>query len=170
MRITPATLPAEVPYLFPPAPPPRRGEGLAVGLAWRAGDWGGRRSAPVEALLPLGRIPGVALHILQRGPALATRPAGFGIDHGADDVLEAAKRMRGLDLVISVDSMPAHLAAAIGRPTWLLLEREADWRWMEGREDSPWYPTLRILRQPAAGDWDGLAAQVAAELRRLTRG
>jgi ADP-heptose:LPS heptosyltransferase len=72
--------------------------------------------------------------------------------------------MRALDLVVTVDSMPAHLAGALGVPTWTLLHADADWRWMEGRDDSPWYPTMRLIRQERAGDWAGVVARVAADL------
>ncbi len=160
LRITPETLPARVPYLHPP-PAPRSG---GVGLVWRAGDWDTRRSLPFDALKPLREIPGVTLHILQRGPGLAECPPGFGEPAGTDDILEAASRMRGLDLVVSVDSMPAHLAGALGVPVALLLAREPDWRWMEAREDSPWYPTMRLFRQTQDGDWTAPVARLTAWL------
>lgn len=169
-RVTPATLPATVPYLHPPRRPPAasaRGDGLAVGLVWRAGDWEPRRSIPFPLLRPLAAIPGLTLHVLQRGRALEERPAGFGTLSGSDDILAAASTITGLDLVLTVDSMPAHLAGALGVPVWTLLAHEADWRWMEGREDSPWYPTMRLFRQPRPGAWEEVVAQVCAELRTL---
>ncbi len=165
LRMTPATLPASVPYLHPPAA--RRTGG--IGLVWRAGDWDGRRSLPFARLAPLAEIPGVTLHILQRGPGLAECPAGFGQPSGTDDILEAASRMRGLDLVVSVDSMPAHLAGALGVPVALLLAREADWRWMDGREGSPWYPTMRLFRQAREGDWAEPLARLSAWLAGFLR-
>jgi len=131
---------------------------------WKAGDWDDRRSIPPELLAPLAEVPGVELHVLQRGPGLAERPAGFGIDSGSDNVLEAARVMKALDLVVTVDSMPAHLAGALGVPTWTLLHADPDWRWMEARDDSPWYPTMRVIRQERAGDWTGVVARVAADL------
>lgn len=169
-RVTPATLPAAVPYLHAdPAPLPRDGR-LAVGIVWQAGDWDGRRSLAPELLAPLARVPGVALHVLQRGDALRTMPPGLGVVSGSDDVMEAAGVMRALDLVVTVDSMPAHLAGALGVPVWTLLHAEADWRWMRGREDSPWYPTMRLLRQERAGEWEPVVARVAAELEAMARG
>jgi len=78
--------------------------------------------------------------------------------------------MRALDLVVTVDSMPAHLAGALGVPVWTLLHAEADWRWMRGREDSPWYPTMRLLRQERAGEWEPVVARVAAELEAMAAG
>jgi hypothetical protein len=170
-RTTPETLPAEVPYLHvDPAPLPTDGSAagrLRVGLVWRAGDWDERRSVPLPRLAPLAELPGVELHLLQRGPALAERPAGFGVVSGSDSVLEAARVMQALDLVVTVDSMPAHLAGALGVPTWTLLHADPDWRWMEGRPDSPWYPTMRLFRQERAGEWEPVVARVAAELRRV---
>lgn len=167
LRIAPGRLPGAAPWVHAAAAPrPAHGR-LAVGIAWRAGEWDARRSIPPALLLPLAAIPGVRLHILQRGPGLADCPPGLGVADGADDALAAAKAMRALDLVVSVDSMPAHLAGALGVPVRLLLASEADWRWMEGRADSPWYPTMRILRQDEPGDWAAPLAALAAELKRL---
>lgn len=166
LRVTPAGLPP-APYLHPPRATRRAAPAgdLAIGLVWQAGDWDPRRSVPVERLAPLARIPGIRLHLLQRGAALAQCPPGLGVVAGAEDVLAAAGAMTALDLVLTVDSMPAHLAGAIGVPTWTMLPHDADWRWMEGRADSPWYPTMRLFRQPAAGDWAAVVAAVAEALR-----
>jgi hypothetical protein len=167
LRATPATLPADVPYLHAePAPLPRDGR-LAVGIVWKAGDWDDRRSVPLPLLAPLAALPGVHLHILQRGDALAERPAGFGTLSGSDDIAETARVMKALDLVISVDSMPAHLAGALGVPVWTLLHAHADWRWMEGRDDTPWYPTMRLLRQRDAGDWRPVIDRAIAGVRAM---
>jgi hypothetical protein len=78
--------------------------------------------------------------------------------------------MGELDLVITVDSMMAHLAGALARPVWVLLPFAADWRWMTGRDDSPWYPTMRLFRQPRFGDWEDVVQRVRAELVRRTAG
>ncbi len=153
LRIRPEDLVAEVPYLHPPVRRRAASGLLEVGLAWAAGDWDARRSVPLTLLRSLAGTPGVALRILQCGPALDERPPGFGTDISCDDVLEAAARMCALDLVITVDSMPAHLAGALGVPVWLLLPQPADWRWMEGRTDSPWYPDMHLFRQDREGDW-----------------
>jgi hypothetical protein len=168
-RSTVDTLPSDVPYLHvDPAPLPRDGR-LALGLVWRAGDWDERRSIPVGLLRPLAEIPGVRIHVLQRGAALAERPEDFGIDSGSDDPYEAARVMRALDLVVTVDSMPAHLAGALGAPVWTLLHADADWRWMDDRDDSPWYPTMRLIRQEHPGDWESVIARVAGEIGILAR-
>ena len=173
VRAAPETVGRHVPYLrADPAPVPRDGR-LAVGLAWDCGDWlRERRAVPFPLLAPLAAVEGVRLHVLQRGPGLAqaaTHPA-FDCAVGSDDVLQTARVMRALDLVISVDTMPAHLASALGVPVWTLVPHDPDWRWMEGREDSPWYPTMRLFRQPSPGAWEPVIARVAGELARLVRG
>jgi ADP-heptose:LPS heptosyltransferase len=78
--------------------------------------------------------------------------------------------MASLDLILSVDSMPAHLAGALGLPVWTLLPAEADWRWMAERSDTPWYPTMRLFRQHRAGDWEAVIARVADALQALIAG
>lgn len=166
-RAAPGTLPADVPYLHLPRAArtglPADGR-LHVGLVWGSGDWDPRRSIDPALLAPLADVPGVALHVLQRGAPLAGRPEGFGVDAAADTPWETACTMAALDLVITVDSMPAHLAGALGRPTWTLLHADADWRWLRGRADSPWYPTMRLFRQATPGDWAGVVARVADAL------
>jgi hypothetical protein len=181
-RATPATLPPPPDFAVAPAPLDGR---LRVGLVWECGDWDrALRSVPLPALAPLAGVPGVHWHLLQRGPGLAALAAadspfapnaapGGGARvtvSGRDDVLEAARVVRALDLVITVDSMPAHLAGSLGVPVWTLLPHAADWRWMEGRDTSPWYPTMRLLRQPAPGDWPAVVARAAADLARLAAG
>lgn len=169
-RVTPRTLPAEIPYLHVDAAP-RSGDGrLHVGVVWKAGDWGGGRSIPGRMMAPLGEIPGVTIHVLQRGAGLAERPAGFGTDSGSDDVLQAARTLRALDLVVTPDSFPAHLAGALGVPVWTLLPAEADWRWMEDRDDSPWYPGMRLFRQERQGEWAPVIARVGEELMAMRDG
>jgi hypothetical protein len=169
-RTTLATVPADIPYLhIAPAGIPRHGC-VAVGLVWAAGDWEhARRSIPFSLCTPLAAVPGVTLYMLQRGPALDQYQHGVGILAGSNDVFEAARIIRALDLVISVDTMPVHLAGALGVPVWTLLNAMADWRWMEGREDSPWYPTMRLFRQNAPGAWESVIARVVAELTRFAR-
>jgi ADP-heptose:LPS heptosyltransferase len=83
---------------------------------------------------------------------------------GADEVLDTAALMSALDLIITSDTATAHLAGALGLPAWVVLAANADWRWLLERNDSPWYPSLRLLRQRVAGDWDEVFARVAGEL------
>jgi hypothetical protein len=169
-RTTLATIPAEIPYLHvEPAPLPRQRQ-LAVGIAWRAGEWDARRSIPFALLAPLWDVPGITWYILQRGPGLAERRAGFAILPRTGNLFEEARLIRALDLVISVDTMPVHLAGALGMPVWVLLPAHADWRWMNDRDDSPWYPSMRLCRQARGGAWKPVITRVAAALERLTAG
>jgi ADP-heptose:LPS heptosyltransferase len=111
----------------------------------------------------------ITWYVLQGWPGLAERPSGFGIVAGEHDVHELACVMRALDLVITVDSLAAHLAGALPVPVWTLPQAGCDWRWMIDRDDSPWYPTMRLFRQGREGDWDDVAARVARELEaRMT--
>ncbi len=142
-----------------PGPSPQRG--LNIGLCWRAGDWDPARSVPLSALRAACDAPLVHLWSLQLGRADAVRPA---ISPGAD-VMATASAIAALDLVVTVDTMVAHLAGALGKQTCLLLRRECDWRWMEGRANSPWYPSMRLYRQTAEGDWRAPLAQLASDLR-----
>ena len=169
-RTTLRTIPAEVPY-FGVDPLPLRCDGRrAVGIVWRAGDWNARRSIPFSLLAPLAEVSGVEWYIFQHGPGLAERHEGFGVLPKPGDILEEARLMRSLDLFITVDSMPAHLAGALGVPVWTLLHAEATCRWMEEREDSPWYPTMRLFRQERSGEWEPVIERVASELDRLSAG
>jgi hypothetical protein len=169
-RTTMGTLPAEVPYLHADPAPVGRDGNLAVGIAWQAGEWDERRSVPFDLLAPLGSLPGVALHVLQHRPTAAGWDGRSGIVPPSDRVYDIARVVQALDLVVTIDSMPAHLAGALGRPVWTLLPYDADWRWMERRDDSPWYPTMRLFRQERRGEWAPVVRRVAAELSRLTAG
>ncbi len=164
--------PHGAPYLAA-EPLPRPAAGMLVGLCWRAGGWNAGRSVPLAALAPLGRLPGVRLVSLQRGPGLeevAATGAPPLLDTGdrSADVMATARLLATLDLVVTVDTMVAHLAGAMGRPTWLLLQAEADWRWMSGR-GSRWYDSVRLYRQASPGHWAAPLAEMQADLADLVR-
>jgi hypothetical protein len=166
-RTTLDDIPSQIPYFdVARAPLPIDGD-LAVGVVWAAGDWDRRRSIPPREIALLKGIPGAALFSFQRGPAtkqsrkLLFRPLRWR------NIVHEAGLLRDLDLLISVDSMPAHLAGALGVPVWLLLHADSDWRWMKDRDDSPWYPSMRLFRQRRAGDWQPVLHRVADELRAL---
>ena len=89
---------------------------------------------------------------------------GPDFDRGPDAFLDTAAVMASLDLVLSTDTAIAHLAGALARPTWVALSAVPEWRWLLAREDSPWYPTMRLFRQPARGDWRTVASALAAAL------
>ena len=141
---------------------------LRVGLVWAAGDWDRRRSIPAALLAPLASVPGIELQIFQIGDALAEPREWDAVVPQWNDIVMEASLIRSLDLMISIDSLPAHLAGALGVQVWTLLQKDADWRWMEERADSPWYPTMRLFRQQRAGDWPSVIAAVAAELAKLS--
>lgn len=163
LRTEPGSMPSAAPYLHVAAAPlPEPDAMLKVGLVWEAGGWDPRRSVLVTELAALTDVPGLALYALQRGPGLRD---WVGLSAGSDRPEETAAAMQALDLVITIDSFPAHLAGALGRPTWTLLHADPDWRWMVDRDDSPWYPTMRLFRQEQPGDWAPVIARVAAELR-----
>jgi tetratricopeptide (TPR) repeat protein len=152
-----------------------------VGLVW-AGDprphepaahaIDQRRSLPLARLEPLLRRPGIAFISVQAGQAARqteTIPADLRPRDPMDavaDFADTAALIANLDLVISVDTAVAHLAGAMGKPVWLLSRHDACWRWLTAREDSPWYPTLRLFRQETPGDWDGVVARLGAALDR----
>jgi tetratricopeptide (TPR) repeat protein len=172
------SIPRRVPYIA--ADPERirrwapriRGDGLRIGLVWAGTATDPRRATPLAWFAPWSTIPDVRIFGLQKGPE-ADRlkstgpPAGMTIDNlGPEfsDFADTAAVMGHLDLVISIDTSVAHLAGAMGKPVYLLLPYTADWRWLLHRTDSPWYPTMRILRQESPGDW---AAPMTAAARRV---
>jgi hypothetical protein len=169
LRITPASLPRQIPYIHIASKPRLRSERLAVGLVWAAGDWDPRRSVPVELLAPLAGIAGIQWEVLQRGPARARWCHEFAAAAHIPDIVEEARQLRALDLLVTVDTCSAHLAGALGVPVWTLLHADPDWRWMRERSDTLWYPTMRLFRQPRAGDWASVLVQVGEALQRLRR-
>lgn len=154
------------------------GDGLRVGLVWAGnprfpGD--DQRSPRLAGLRGLLDVPGCRFYGLQMGPGHADLadsdvPEGFtDLAPEIFDFADTAAIMANLDLVVSSCTGPAHLAGALGVPLWLALPFSADWRWMTGRDDSPWYPTARLFRQPAPGDWRSVAGRMAAELAVLVQ-
>jgi tetratricopeptide (TPR) repeat protein len=151
---------------------------LRVALAWagnprmETGRYAGR-SPPLAALAPLMAVPHVDFVSLQKGHGeeqLEAVPFGNSIlrfadlDAGRDAFLDTAAALKCVDLLVTSDSAIAHLAGALGVPTWLCLMHEPDWRWMRVRSDTPWYPSMRLFRQPSPRNWAGVFAQVAAAL------
>jgi hypothetical protein len=160
LRISADSVGTCVPYLHV-EPAQRPSANFNVGLVAATGDWDGRRSIPDELLSSLSGIAGVELLSLQ-----LQKPLPRMRDWSTPDALELARRVRALDLVIAPDTMVVHLAGALAVPTWTLLPQAADWRWHQPhRADSPWYPTMRLFRQPRPGDWASVIENVAANLR-----
>jgi tetratricopeptide (TPR) repeat protein len=182
---TPSTIPAEVPYLRVPADHSahwraRLGDptDLRIGLVW-AGDPNHvrdrHRSIPLAKFSSLIAVPGIRWFSLQKGQAaisLSEMESGshlIDLNSELGSYADTAAVIEELDLIITVDTSVAHLAGALGRPVWVLLAEPADWRWMETREDSPWYPTMRLFRQRKPGDWTEVIGRVTKELTRLVQ-
>src|SRR5258708_38326487 len=137
-----------------------------VGLIWRAGTWNPSRSIPIELGMPARAAAGVDLFSLQLDADCAEIAALGATDWRSADVCLLAARLMALDLVITVHTMVAPLAGALGRPVWTLLPADCDWRWMERRSDSPWYPSMLLFRQRHAGRWQDVLDDVIAALAR----
>jgi hypothetical protein len=176
-----ASIPAGTPYLSADNADTQRwaqrlaGDGapaLKVGLVWAGGNrphvaelrkTDSRRSVTLDTLGPVLDVPHVRFYSLQKGPAaqqLRDKPA-FGeriIDYTneLDDFADTAALVENLDLVITVDTAVAHLAGALNKPVWIMNRFDTCWRWLLDRTDSPWYPGVRLFRQPALGDWDSV--------------
>jgi hypothetical protein len=165
LRITPASVAPTIPYLFPERAPPRpRRREFSIGIVWAAGDWDLRRSVPGPLLRRLADIPDVHLFSLQRPIDPRQIDALGATDISSADLHATATRIQQLDLIVTVDTMMAHLAGALGRRTWVLLHRDCDWRW--GTEaSSVWYPTVRLFCQHRQHDWGSVIDEVAIALR-----
>ncbi|MGA9072242.1 MAG: tetratricopeptide repeat protein [Terracidiphilus sp.] len=150
---------------------------LLTGLAWQTKNQktGRKRSIALQEFAPLFALSGARWISLQYGEfdALERQAAAAGaplvIDRQVDQFASIdrfAAQVAAMDLIVTIDNSTAHIAAALGLPVWLLLPFAADWRWMLGRAESPWYPTLRIFRQPKIGDWESVLAEVEDVLRK----
>ena len=180
-----ATIPAAVPYLA--AEPPLRemwagrigADGFKIGIVWQGNpdpEADRARSTPLQALAPLAGVSGVRLFSLQKGegeeqlsrrpPPMRVETLGADFDAGPDAFVDTAAAIASLDLVITCDTSIAHLAGALAAPVWVALKSDAEWRWLNGRTDSPWYPTMRLFRQSRRGVWldvfEAMAREVAA--------
>lgn len=182
LGMTSADVPAEVPYLsadqgLVESWKQRMADvnGLRVGVCWQGNPRHPEdafRSFPLAQLETLARVPGVRLVSLQCGPGIeqmADVPfpvvdLGDGLDQRAGAFMDTAAVIMNLDLVVTADTAVAHLAGALGMPVWIALAHVPDWLWLMGRPDSPWYPTAQLFRQPIAGDWGSVFAEMALAL------
>lgn len=176
------TVPNRVPYL---SPEPERiaqwkhklgNAAFRIGIVWQGNPnhgWDHHRSFKLAHLAPVAQLPGVQLVALQKEfgiEQLKHPPFPITVLDEDDpkgtkrDFLDTAAVMKSLDLVITCDTATAHLAGALGVPVWVLLAKVGDWRWMLSRDDSPWYPTLRLFRQKALGDWEEVFSRVTASV------
>jgi hypothetical protein len=171
LRIAADDLPRNIPYLSVPnvrhlTLPKGR---LRVGLVWAVGEFAPHRSIAVTTLSRLSMISDIGLYSLQRGPARAQVGGIPAIDISSPRIRDLVAALRALDLLITVDTFVAHLAGSLGLPVWLLLHAHCDWRWMSEPRTTLWYPTTRLFRQPAPGDWKSVIDDVSAELAELVR-
>ena len=179
------TIPASTPYLSVPeervaiwASQLPKSQMLRIGVVW-----GGNpdfvndrtRSIGLARLAPLLSMPGFQFVSIQKDlragdqEILHNHPQLIHLGDKLADFSDTAAIMSRLDLVISSDTAPVHLAGALGRPVWVLLDHVSDWRWMLDRDDNPWYSTARLFRQPKVGEWESVVMRVADELSALTR-
>jgi hypothetical protein len=187
MHTTLESIPADIPYVFTDPQLVEfwrqklaKWEGFKVGIVWQGNpnwstDW--QRSIPLAHYAPLAKLRGVRLVNLQNGPGLeqlrkfaepwSVIDFGEEVDASAGAFMDTAAIMKSLDLVITSDTAAAHLAGALGVNVWLALQMMPEWRWMLNRNDSPWYPTMRLFRQTRWGDWPGVFERIGSELERL---
>ena len=173
------TIPAQIPYLYPsptiPMPLATAANTLKVGITWAGSPLltgNQNRFCSLEDFLPLLDIPNVALYSLQTGlqaQELTSLSVPIpDLSPQLNDFADTASMLAQLDLIISIDTAVAHLAGALGKPAWVILPFAPDWRWLLKREDSPWYPTLRLFRQSQPGDWAGVMQRVKQALLQWT--
>jgi len=177
-------IPAKVPYLFAEDGPVQKwrdrlgGHGFKIGICWKGKSTyphDASRSLALAHFEKLSRLPHVRLISLHKGEgegelnALPDRMIveRLGDDFDADAFVDTAAVMKCLDLVVTSDTSIPHLAGALGVPVWVALSHVPDWRWLLDRADSPWYPTMRLFRQPARGDWTSVFSGIATELARI---
>ncbi len=178
------TVPAVIPYLKPPDAhaaqlPVTLGQSRKIGIAWAGRPThknDSRRSCPFRHFIELMGVANTRLYSLQTGPVTADIAENgceaLVTDVGSkmSDFAEIAGVISELDLVVTVDTSFAHLAGALGKPVWVALSRPGDWRWMQDRDDSPWYPTARLFRQERPGDWDGVFQRIRQALAEEAQG
>lgn len=193
-KVTPESLPAKLPYIRPDkeliekwriylnllleVDESREDDNnlFKIGLVWSGNpthENDRNRSCPLEHFIPLGKLNNVVFISLQKNQAtsqILELPDGIRVidlDKDLKEFVDTAAAISNLDLVISVDTAVAHLAAALVKPTWTLLPFAPDWRWLLNRKDSPWYPGMRLFRQPKFGDWESVFKCVEEELKKL---
>ena len=140
----------------------------SIGVVWSAGSWNPARSIPLRLLEPLFAANRFNFVNLQ-GKGSAHEAAHLGLPSPEEGIVPLALAIATLDVVLTVDTLAAHLAGALGVPCWLLLQHAADWRWLHARSDSPWYPSLTLFRQPTPGNWAAVVAQVQQRLATLNQ-
>jgi hypothetical protein len=179
------TVPADVPYLAADAKLVERwrrelgaSRDFKIGIAWQGNPdhlADRERSVSLTQFAPLARVPGVRMFSLQKGAgseqlrtaAFPVVDLGSRLDEDTGPFLDTAAVMANLDLIVAVDTAVAHLAGALGVPVWVPLHFVGDWRWLEEREDTPWYPSMRLFRMEAPNTWEPVFRRLARAARKL---
>src|SRR5205085_9188629 len=153
--------------------------GFKIGIAWKGSAEADKqqRSIPLAEFAPLAAVPGVQLISLQKGPGSEQLAAVAGqwpvtdlggrLDEQAGPFMDTAALMKNLDLVVTADTAIGHVAGALGVPVWVAVQKVPDWRWLLDREDTPWYPTMRLFRQERRGEWKPVFECIAQAVRHL---
>ena len=185
LKVTLESIPADIPYLKASEDVITKWKGVITGSNFRVGlVWAcNQKNVPtrdrtirLDALRPLLEVPNISFHGFQKGDVsgqLDQLPEKYRFpNHGENfmDFEDTAGALTHLDLLITVDTSVAHVAGALGIPTWILLPQPSDWRWLIDRFDSPWYPDVRLFRCRKPGDWNHVVNLAVMELQRLTRG
>jgi hypothetical protein len=180
------SIPAQVPYLTAKAElvdawreKLRPLGGFKIGVHWHGSQIaiGDMRVIPLAEFEPLARVPGVTLVSLQKMEGLDQIAAVADrfkvvdfrneLDEAHGALMDSAAIIKNLDLVVTNDTVTAHLAGGLAMPVWVALLYSAEWRWLAAREDSPWYPTMRLFRQTRLDDWNGVFTRMATKLAAL---
>ncbi|MEB3340970.1 tetratricopeptide repeat protein, partial [Okeania sp.] len=171
------TIPAEVPYLFVPESKkfelPGSANSFKIGITWETNSkikTSKRRSCPIKNLESIFNVDNASFYILQKEVSpqdlewLKSQTKIHNLSSYFNDLVDTAGVIKQLDLVITIDTVIAHLAGALGKPVWVMLNFDSEWRWLTDREDSPWYPTMRLFRQSKFDDWQGVCRKVVDAL------
>ncbi len=192
LKTTIDTVPTDIPYLF--AKPElvehwrkqlSLDQNIKVGICWQGNSKYSTpmlratvalKSMSLNQFSPIGNVPGVSIYSLQKTtgteqlkslvPGFTVQTFGNDFDESNGRFMDTVAVIKNLDLVVTVDTSIGHLAAALGKPTWIILPNPPDWRWMLNRDDTPWYPNVRLFRQPTPGDWESIMSVVAQELEK----
>jgi tetratricopeptide (TPR) repeat protein len=177
---TKETIPVQIPYLFIAPESVQRWKELIqhddsklkIGIAWSGNPKhinDRNRSFSLDTFVPLSKVEDIAFYSLQKANNLSSSMNLIDYTDEFHDFSDTGALIENLDLIVSVDTAVVHLAGSLGKPVWVLLPYVPDWRWMLNRDDSPWYPTMRLFRQPSPGDWKSVIATLSEELQKKLR-
>lgn len=178
-KTMPDAIPADIPYIYPDPLKVRswqhqlEGAGFRIGLVWEGNTTDPNRSCRLKQFSPLAEVKGMQFFGLQKGEAarqVNDLPKGMVVTNMGEelnDFADTAGLLQHLDLIVTIDTAVAHLAGGMGKPVFTLIPFAADWRWLLNREDTPWYPTMRLFRQERPGSWDSVIRRIAKEVNTV---